>query len=117
MLTIDERLARAERDATIFDATVSKLGGKKYASPEPRLMTRDLQELLRRPDPNRGFTFLVVFPDRKGKSAQCLGTQDGRFWPALPSSDQGMGTKARNEWAARFAQATYENIKNNRETP
>jgi hypothetical protein len=107
-MTDKERLIRAEADATAFDATMKELGARTFASPSKSVMPQGLKEFIHRGRTvEDGFLFLVELPDQKGKIARCLGYQSGKFWPAIPQANEGMGAIARNGWAAKRAAEVY----------
>lgn len=81
---------------------------ERFACTGNRGLDRPLpQEMLeyKRKNTNAGFPFVLRFKDSKGKDALVAATQDGQFWPMPAVPTDGMGTLARNTWAAKYLRA------------
>ena len=73
------------------------LNGNRF---EDRIVPPEAMEYART---NRaaGFKFILVLKDRKGVDAYVFATHNGNFWPLQPGRADGMGSVARNAWAAK----------------
>jgi hypothetical protein len=104
----EERLERARAAGSLFESTVNQLRAEARTTNNQQGWPDEARRWFKEESTlEDGYMFLLRVPCRKGRIGEIIGTQSGKFWPMLPSRGAGMGTAARNKWAAKEAARIY----------